>query len=250
MPETPAARDPVACLAIHGLGGGPWELAPLTDALTAAGHRVACVTLPGHDTAESIMPASCWSDWARVVTEQFDALNAEVGRVAVIGFSTGATLALKLATERPVAKLVTLAPFLAICHTWRLPLATARGCVRLLAGVVPNLARRRPPVRDPAMRIWVRSVERYKTFSMSATISALELIERVKPLVPTIRTDTLVAQGLRDSVVDPHGARWLVRSLAAPRKEALWLPRSDHLVALDFDRDTLIDHTRRFLAAH
>ncbi len=236
-----------AVLAIHGLGGGPYELTTVVDALRAEGLNVATPTLPGHEGGGPTMPASRWEDWVKTVEDAFDRLAKETkGPVAVVGFSTGGTLALGLSRVRKVERLALLAPFLAIRHTTWLPFKSA-SAVRMMVKVMPDLPRREPPVRDPEMRKWVASQERYRTFSLGATLSALELIERTRPEVPRVEVPALVIQGRKDSVVEPSEAQWLIDRLGSREKRLAWMDRSDHLVALDYDREHVAKDVVRFM---
>src|SRR5262249_17393885 len=124
---TPATTDchRPSCLVLHGLGGGAYELAPIIQALEATGLRASGPVLPGHEGPGPIMPSSCWRDWAATVEAAYDILADEGAFVVVIGFSTGATLALHLAGRRPVARQVLLAPFLAIPFSHMIPMNPA-----------------------------------------------------------------------------------------------------------------------------
>ena len=235
-----------SCLVLHGLGGGPYELGPLIAALEANGLRVSAPVLPGHEGRGSTMPPSRWQDWASTAEVAFDALASHGKPVVVLGFSTGGTLALRLATRRPVARLVLLAPFLAIRYCGLIPLRPA-SYLRQLAQVMPNLPRRPPAVRDSEMRRIVAASDRFRTFNLYATLSALELIEEVKPSIPRITTPTLIFQGELDTVVEPGNAKWLLRHHGSSHKELVMLPRSDHLVALDRERDVVIARTLDFV---
>jgi carboxylesterase len=97
------------------------------------------------------------------------------------------------------------------------------------------------------MRRQLANAACYRTFSLGATLSALELIEEVKPIVPTIAIPTLILQGKLDTVVEPRNAAWLHSHLGATRKALVILPRSDHLLAFDRDRDEVISLTRDFV---
>jgi carboxylesterase len=208
--------------------------------------EVSAPVLPGHQESGPTMPSSSWTEWAAAAEDAFDEL-ARLGRpIAVIGFSTGATTALYLASRRPVARLVLLAPFLAIRYTRLIPLRPAV-YVRRLARLIINLPRRPPAVRDPAMRRQAARAAQYRTFNLHAAQSALELIDEVKPLVPLIVTPTLILQGRLDTVVEPSGASWLHQNLGGNEKALVILPHSDHLVALDRDRDRAIKATVDFL---
>ena len=243
---TTCARQPIACLILHGLGGGPYELEPLIEAIKRKGFLVAAPVLPGHDGLGPIMPSSKWIDWATTAEAAFDELADTMQRVAVIGFSTGATLALYLASRKAVKRQVLMAPFLAIRYTGLIPLHPAT-YLRHLAQLIPDLPRRPPAVRDPEMKQWAKGTDRFRTFSLHAALSALELIDEVKPLVPTITTPTLIIQGRVDTVVEPTNATWLYQKLGTNEKLLIILPRSDHLVALDRERHRVIQVVLEFL---
>jgi carboxylesterase len=235
-----------ACLVLHGLGGGAYELKPLIDALEAQGIRVRAPVLPGHEGPGPVMPASVWRDWVAAAESGFDELAASGHPVVCIGFSTGATVGLYLATRRPVARLVLLAPFVGIRYTSLLP-GRPKFYMKSLARLFPNLPRRSPAVHDPVMRQWAAEAGHFKTFNLRATESALELIEEVKPLVPSITLPTLIIQGQLDTVVEPAGAAWLHRHLGSTDKTIVTLARSEHLVALDRERERVIGLTTAFV---
>jgi len=106
------AERPISCLILHGLGGGPYELRPLIAALENTGLVVAAPVLPGHEATSLTMPSSKWTEWAATADAAFDELAAAGGPVALLGFSTGATLALYLASRKAVARQILMAPFL------------------------------------------------------------------------------------------------------------------------------------------
>jgi carboxylesterase len=214
--------------------------------LRAEGVHFAAPVLPGHEGPGPAMPPSNWRDWAATVESSFDDLAAGGAPVAVVGFSTGATLALYLASRRPVARMVLLAPFLAIRYTRLIPVRPM-SYLRHVARVMPNIPRRAPAVRDAAMRRSVAASAYFRTFSLDAAVSALELIEEVKPLVPGLTVPTLIIQGKLDTVVEPRDATWLHDHLGATHKDLVILPRSDHLVALDRDREQVVSLTREFV---
>ncbi len=244
-PAVLSATSPPSVLALHGLGGGRFELSPLIEALEQAGCRVSSPVLPGHEVTGPVMPASNWEDWVKAVEDAFDELALFGRPVVVVGFSTGGTLALLLATRRPVARLLLLAPFLAIRYVGLIPFRPA-SYLGPISAILPNLPRRSPPARDRQARRLLDQVVRFRTFSLKATVSALELIERVKPLVPAIETPTLILQGKLDTVVDPAGADWLFEHLGSPEKKLLWFAKSDHLLALDHERSLVVALGRDF----
>jgi pimeloyl-ACP methyl ester carboxylesterase len=102
-----------ACLLIHGLGGGVYELQPLARVLHQQGWTVRGMNLPGHDQPAPWMPASTWPQWVDCVHTEYQRLRQDHEQVAVVGLSNGGLLALHLAAQVRVSRLVLLAPVLA-----------------------------------------------------------------------------------------------------------------------------------------
>ena len=245
-----ADREPTSdrrpCLMLHGLGGGPYELQPLIDAVESSGRAVHAPVLPGHEGPGPRMPASSWRDWTSRAETWYDDMASTKAPAAVVGFSTGAMIALHLASRRKVDRLVLLAPFLAIRHTGRLPFRPA-GLLRVIARWAPDIPRRGAAVRDPEMRRWASAHDRFRTFNLHATLSALELIEEVKPRLAAVDAPSLIVQGRLDSIVEPWGAAWLHGRMKPGLSRLIELPRSDHLIALDRERGAMIESVLEFL---
>jgi carboxylesterase len=235
-----------ACLFLHGLGGGIYELEPLAERVHARGFTVAGINYPGHDRPAPKMPPSRWEDWYARALESYQALRARGLAVSVVGFSTGCQLALLLASEQPVERLVLLSPYLRIRHRWYYG-ARPEAYLRSLGRFVSDVPRRPLSINDPAMRAEAEKVVFFRTFSVPAVKSAMELIARVRPRLAAIEAPALIIQSMEDSVVDPDGAEELHAALGSRERELCWLRRSDHAVALDVERETVFSRTLAFL---
>ncbi len=235
-----------ACLFLHGLGGGIYELEPLAQRIHARGFTVAGSNYPGHDRPSSRMPPSRWEDWYARVLEDYRALVAEGRAVSVVGFSTGCQLALLLASEQPVSRLVLLSPYMRIRHRW-FYLARPESYLQSLGRLVEDVPRRPLSIRDASMRAQAEKVVFFRTFNLAAVRSAMELIERVRIRLSTLRAPVLIMQSIEDSVVDPDGAEYLHEHLGGSERELHWLRRSDHAIALDVERETVFERVGAFL---
>jgi esterase/lipase len=65
--------------------------------------------------------------------------------------------------------------------------------------------------------------------------------------VPGITVPCLIIQGMLETVVEPRDATWLHDHLGAAHKSLVILPRSDHVVAVDRDREQVVTLTREFV---
>src|SRR4051794_28918024 len=86
---------------LHGLGGTPHSVLPITAAMHGAGYTTVSPTLPGHGTHPEDLIGRTWTEWLAFVLDACDHLAARSGgRVVVIGQSLGASLALTAAAHR------------------------------------------------------------------------------------------------------------------------------------------------------
>jgi carboxylesterase len=178
----------------------------------------------------------------------FDRLAETFGSVAVVGFSTGGTLALHLAANRLVDRMALMAPFLRVRHRWFYGFRPEH-YLNTIGRFVRRIPRRASAVSDRRLRDEVERIITFRTFSLEAARSAVELIQIVRAEAHRITTPTLILQSHRDSIVDPRGASWLFDHLGTSRadRELVWFDRSDHLLALDVEREVVIARVLRFL---
>lgn len=236
------------CLLLHGLGGGVYEMEPLGQVLFDHGYSAQGIAYPGHDRPEKKMPPSTWPEWFGHILTTYQQLHQHYARITLIGFSTGCPLALELASQFPVDRLVLLAPYLALRYQWfyGLPL---EAYLYSLGYLITDLPRLGLPICDRTMRAAAQAVKFFHTFNTDSVRSAAALITQVKPKIPQIQVPSLIIQSRRDRVVAPEGAQWLYDHLGSTCKEILWLDNSDHIITLDQERDMVFQHILGFLDA-
>jgi carboxylesterase len=245
--EYPGSRRP-ACLLLHGLGAGVFEVCLLADFLQTLDYPVRAFHFPGHEGLGRVMPASEWRQWYGAVEAEFLRLKHQYGSVAVMGFSTGGTLALRLAALHSLESLVLLAPFLGLYRPPWLPIPLETLVNSPLPYVIPWVPRLGSPIRDREMQRLATQIRPYQTFSTWAVRSALDLIAQVRPHLHDITAPVLIVQSPLDRVVDPHGAQEVYDRVGSPLKKLLWLQHSDHILGLDLERDQVFAAIADFLA--
>ena len=242
-----SATNDRVCLLLHGLGGGVYEMQLLGEYLHQHGFSVQGINYPGHDSPSTKMPASTWQEWYKHIEETQQKLAQIYHDVSVIGFSTGCPLALYLAAKQSVQNLVLLSPFLAIKHQWYYFLRP-EAYLFYLGHWIPDVPRIKGlPIVDKAMLQLATEAAFFKTFNLAAVRSAIELINIVKPMLPQIEEPTLIIQSVKDSVVDPEGARIIYQQLSSKNKKLYWLQESDHTISLDVEREIVFEQIKDFL---
>ncbi|GAB4210385.1 MAG: alpha/beta fold hydrolase [Synechococcales cyanobacterium] len=237
-----------ACLLLHGLGAGVFEMCLLAEVLHQQGYPVRAFNYPGHDQPGSVMPHSTWEQWYGAVESHYQDLAQRYGQVAVIGFSTGGTLGLRLAAHHAVGPLVLLAPFLRLKTPSFLPIPLEDIVNSPLGVLISSVPRQGSPIAEPQMQRLATQVRPYQTFSVLSVRSAVALTRWVEHNLARVTTPTLIVQSPIDSVVDPQGAQIIHDRLGSPRRELLWLKQSDHIITLDWEREQVFAAVLDFLA--
>lgn len=207
----------VGCLLIHGFTSTPGELRPLGEYLNAAGFTIFGVLLPGHGTKPEDMMGVSHEQWYAAVVQGYEKIKAECESVVVIGHSLGGLLAIKLATNYPVDKLITLA-------------AAIKPMDRSLyfAGLAKHFLKYtkwKPKTYPLEQKPYMLG---YNKFPVAAVHQLHLLVKQVRALLPEIMVDTLVIQSRRDKTVAPKSATRIHNLIKSERKQVLWLDNVGH----------------------
>lgn len=242
-----------AVLCLHGFTGTPYEVAPLARALGSAGFTVSAPLLAGHGQDARALANTHWQDWLASAEQALDGLRAATNgaRVAIVGFSMGGLLALRLARLRPgcVSALAVLSAPLRL-PGWQI--AVARAWMRLPAflrqGRLATVRKRGgSDVTDDNVRSENPSLAE---MPMAGIVDLVALGELVRHELGHIHAPVLVAHGERDRTVPLRASYELVGSIGSDVVERVWLPRSGHLIGVDVERTQLCEALVRFIAKH
>jgi carboxylesterase len=229
-------KGPTGLLLLHGLSGTPSEVQPLGDFLSQKGYSVLGPWLKGHDTNPKDLARTTWQDWAQSAREAYDQLKQNCSKVFVGGLSMGALQALHLAATVPTAGVISMAAPVRI-FDFRF---NGIAFFRFLQWRTSNLT---GGILDP-------QAPPHLTYPYVATKSLYELkkfMDLVRSELPRITTPALVIQGQKDSMVPPPNGDLVYQALGSNAKHLLYLDRSDHVVTMDFDKQTVFEKAFKFI---
>ncbi len=227
-------------LLLHGLTGSPAEMYLLGEVLSKADFTVLAVRLPGHGTIPEDLERVKAGDWLAAAMDGYALLasNSHIKKIAVIGQSMGALLALKLAVMRRVSHVISVAaPFL---------IQEERG-LALLPAREKSKGLFLPKKQSRLSGIPTRCIVGYAVMPLLAVHELLTLTESVKDILPQLEVPLLVFQGLRDHTVCPESAQYIIDHAGSTVKKIVMLPQSGHRVLLGEDRDRVFSEVIKFL---
>ena len=230
----------MACLLIHGFSGSPPEMRWLGAYLAERGVRVEGVRLAGHGTRPEELSNLSWRDWLASAAEGLDRVSRAGRKVAVVGFSMGGLLGAQLCASQPerISRLVTISS----------PIYFRDRRIHLIP-VIRHIKRwhrvKRPSLNtDPAAHARYYSYRRYPLIAVDHLLDLMRVTRRV---LPAIHTPALIMQGMRDGVVHPRSARYILDHIGSAQKEVVFWQNSGHGVVFDSEREAVWDTIWRFI---
>ena len=200
-----------AALLIHGFGGdrSVWAtVAPELESRGVVTHRLA---LAGHEGGSGEFVTTRAEDWIADLERGLDELRGRADRLAVVGYSMGATLAYLALARHAVDRAVLVSPALDVAASRRLALAgLARVGVRAIPrGLIGSNDDDQPPLPIPALRA---------NLELKAQAAATPLRDPAP---------TLLLSGGADRTVGPEAARRVLERFPAGTR-LVTLAGADH----------------------
>ncbi len=226
---------PVGIILIHGFTATVREVRLLADRLKEEGFTIGGPLLPGHYTQPTDLNKVHWQDWIAAGEAMYQKMATQCQSVIVGGESTGALVALYLASRHPeITGILTYAPALRInLKLFELFL------LRLLAPFVPYVSK---GSLDSSSQ-W----QGYPVNPLKGTLQLLKLQHEIIERLPGIRQPILIVQGRLDTTVHPSVPDTIESQIGSAVKEKYWMDHSAHCVLLDQEIDEVTQLTLRFI---
>ncbi len=226
-----------ACLLLHGIAAGPAQFDNLTAELDARGIPWRTPVLPGHGTNYKDLFGVTWRDWYDTALTCHRELEREYGTVAVAGFSIGSLLAIMLAAERPVERLVLLnTPVYSFFR-----FIPAGLFLRVLGMFTKEIRTFAPPDGVGRVRI-------YRRVPVCTLRTMAELVEAARPDIPGVTSPCLIVHSKFDLASRAKSASYLLENLGSSQKGIYWLRSRDHSILEGDDHRGVVGRVGGFIA--
>lgn len=218
-------RKPDGVLLVHGFLASPAEMRSLGERLVKAGHPVYGVRLPGHGTSPWDLRERTWQSWLAAVRRGASILRHITPSFSAIGFSTGGTLSLIWAAEKPegLIGLAAIAPPVVFR-------SRAMALVPLVHGL--NRVAEWGMMEDGILPFRDNTPEHPDVNYSSVPVRALQelrgLITETMQSLPRIDCPVLLMQGDADPVVHPQSAEKVFHRLTTVHRQLITVSSRRH----------------------
>jgi carboxylesterase len=228
-------RKKHAVLFIHGWTSSPRDLKFLAEKMKYSFHCKG-ILLEGHGLKPEKLEGTSWMGHLQQVLNTFTELAMHFEKVSIVGISYGALLALHAAARRKVSNLVLLSPFL-ISTQRVINLIPESTLVQHIPSFITNIDKKGPgPInkkKECAAHI------AYHTMPVKPLKSVMECAQQIIPLLNSITCPALLMHSIEDSTADFKSSVQILKELGSEDKSLITLSRSNHIITLDFERDTV-----------
>ncbi len=249
-----AGPGDLGCLLVHGLTGTPTEMFPVAEALTGR-YPLWVTRVAGHETTPEELASTSWQDWYDSAAAGLDALAATVPRVAVVGLSMGALLAIRLAVARrdTVAGVALLAPAIevhrGVVRTFGVPLqllATAESYISPLRSLLARVSfpKGGSDISDLAVRA---THPGYRQIPLRAVLNLLALQRAAWHDAPAVTQPSLIIHATNDHACPLAAAERLHARLGSRSKRFVCLDKCFHVITVDCERARVLEEIGDFL---
>jgi carboxylesterase len=228
---------PLGVLFLHGFGGSPASLRTVAEWFEGQGASVRLPRLPGHGTSFEDLAATRWPQWVDEAGGALNELVERCDRVAVLGHSMGAALALHLAANRPddVAALALANPYLRDR--------------RLLLVPIGRLVLRSTSAHGTDSRNGATDPGRYARRPVPAIVTLRDFLRVVDRELPSVRAPVAIFTSTIDHEIPSGSAERILARVRSQHSERIECANSYHALPLDNDAPMLCERSLAFFRA-
>ncbi|MFH0976976.1 MAG: alpha/beta fold hydrolase [Spirochaetota bacterium] len=231
-------------LLIHGYLSAPAEVRELAKFLYKSGYTVYGVRLRGHGTSPGDLATRTWMDWLKSVRRGYVVLTNYVNNMAIIGFSTGAGLAMLHAANHQDDFNCAIS----ICA----PLKLANIASNFASSVVKwNKLLKKANIKKGKFEFVENEPQNPHINYFKNPVNGIWELEKLMKMVEknlaNLQIPALVIQSNNDPVVNPESGREIFNKIGSEDKEYVTINSDNHVIIMGDDTNKVNPAIEGFL---
>jgi len=241
-PFTYEGAGPVACLFLHGFTSTPQTLREVAGVLNRRGITCRAPLLPGHGTHVTDLNGRSWHELEASAERELLALCHSYQKVLIVGESSGATIAIRLAAKHKdkVAGVVSVGGALVFPFD-----KVARTILPIYKHISPM--QRKIKVADVCDRKALRERVAYRFIPMHMFHRLLQYAQLAIADLSDLEAPFLIMHAKQDHSVSPRSAEIMRKRVGSRYKKVIWYSRSYHNLLIDLEKQRVFKDIEHFV---
>jgi len=229
---------------VHGYMAAPEEVKTFAEKLYRAGYSVYGVRLRGHGTTPEDLAGRRWQDWNESVNRGYVVMKNSVSDFAVVGFSTGAGLALLQAVQKgnKIKALISISAPLRLQDIR----ASFTGAVSFFNTILKKFKIEKGKM-EFVPNIPENADINYSRNPINGTYELGLLMKYVEKNLSKITIPALIIQATEDPVVNPQSADEIYSKISSQEKELVKIKSDRHGIVRGKELKQVTDEVLLFL---
>ncbi|MCL6606361.1 MAG: alpha/beta fold hydrolase [Paenibacillus sp.] len=224
------------CLLIHGFTSTPAEVRELGENLNKVGYTVLGVRLAGHGTVLEDMEKFKYTDWIQSAEDGYARLREICSTIHVIGHSMGGVLALCIAENTQVNKVVALAPAL-----------VTKDPVAKYAGIAKHFMRYSQWTEGERPEEESQYLLGYSKIPVSSVHELNKLQRFTRKSLHKITQPVLIIHAMKDNAIHERGIDLIVNGVSSNELKRLHLKHCGHNITVEEEKGKVFQAVIDFL---
>ena len=226
-----------AVLLLHGLTASPYALKEVSDHYIKNGYTVYVPVIKGHGTSVFDLEKTNYLDWSDSAEQAYDKLAKNHSKIYVVGISLGGLLALDLASDHDVKGIV-------IVNTPIKLKSELNELLPLLYLISPYFIRGLFSLEELPI---ATELKLYDSLPLKSAAQLASYVKFIKPKLKNINTKILVVQSVKDDLVEPESATFILNNVNSKNIDLLILKNSTHINIFKEDQELFKQRSLRFI---
>lgn len=231
-------------LLLHGFTSTPYQFKNLGKFLNDKGFTVCAPLFAGHGTQPKDLSKTTYEDWIKTADQALQYLKGQTEKVYIVGNSMGGNVALYLAYKHKtgIDGIITLGTPVYIAKEY---------LVRYVLPIYKHIKKNINKSHDDYKADYTDYTDEvcYSVFPSKALHNLFIFIkEKFIPILPEIKTPTLVIHASADKWAKPESAQFIHHNLGSVNKKIYWVQTERHVLVHRCERiNEVFERIEKFL---
>ena len=239
--HTESKNSDKAILVIHGFSASPSSMKELDPIFLSNNLTIHSILLPGHGTSTFDLNKVNRTDWSIASENSYLDLKKNYSEVYILGYSLGGVLALEIASNYNVSKLIL------INTPIKYSMKNTEIILPLLNFIEKYHVKGIFPGTEKDKLYFYEKYNLYRSVPVKSMQEVIAFSYEIRPELEKVNSPILIFQSENDILADPFSSLYIYSHVNSKEKKIITLKESSHVNLTTSDRELIFEESSNFL---